>query len=201
MSDSRFLVSGWDDDLNDVDTSRNPKEKNENAILKAAENGDLDTVKAVLEEDITLINTVDKDKYTPLHRACYGNHLHVVQYLVEKGADISAKTEMQWEPLHSCCQWNSVECAAYLIQCGANVNAPSEGGQTPLHIAAAHGVCYNTVQLLLMHPYINANLKNNSGETAADIARRSSQYYNIFNIVDPLLDYKNIRLLEKTKKA
>ncbi|XP_030754592.1 ankyrin repeat domain-containing protein 49-like [Sitophilus oryzae] len=195
--DGRFSVSGWEDDLNDIDTDRNPTEERQKQILEAAEKGDLETIKALLNEDKTLISTVDKDKYTPLHRACYSNHLEVVKYLVEQGADISAKTDMLWEPLHSCCQWNNVKCAAYLIQCGANVNATSEGGQTPLHIAAAHGACYDTVQLLLMHPYINTKLKNNSGETAAEIARRSSKYYNIFESVEPLLDYTNIELLKK----
>lgn len=65
-------------------------------------------------------------------------------------------------------------------------------GQTPLHIAASHGANYETVQLLMMHPFINPYLKNNNGEAPVEIARRSSRYYNIFDAVDPLLDYKNI---------
>lgn len=65
-------------------------------------------------------------------------------------------------------------------------------GQTPLHIAASHGTRYETVQLLLMHPFINPILKNNTGETPVEIARRSSRFYNIFEVADPLLDYKSI---------
>lgn len=61
-------------------------------------------------------------------------------------------------------------------------------GQTPLHIAASNGNCYDIVQLLLMNPYINSFVKNNAGETAFDIARRSSKFRNIFDMVDPLLD-------------
>jgi len=199
MDDERFQVSGWDDDLNDIDKSRNPTEPLSKHILEASENGDFQAVKDLLDKDPNLINATDKDRYTPLHRACYGDHLEVVQLLVERGADLSAKTEMQWEPLHSCCQWNNVRCAAFLIQSGANVNAASEGGQTPLHIAASHGACYDTVQLLLMHPYINPKLKNNNGETATDIAKRSSKYYNVFDMIDPVLDCKNIELLKNKK--
>lgn len=103
--------------------------KQQRDILEAAENGDLELIKDLLSQDPNLINAIDKDKYTALHRACYNNHLEVVKYLVKSGASISAKTELQWEPLHSCCQWNHVECAAFLIQCGADVNAPSEGGK------------------------------------------------------------------------
>ncbi|CAH1130074.1 unnamed protein product [Ceutorhynchus assimilis] len=194
--DSKFSLSAWEDDLEDIDSSRNPTEILQRQFLEAAENGDLQTIKTLLDQDPDLINTTDKDKYTALHRACYSGHLEVVKYLVKNGADIGAKTEMQWEPLHSCCQWSHVGCAAFLIQCGANVNALSEGGQTPLHIAATHGKNYDTVQLLLMHPYINPSLKNNSGETATDLARRSSKYYNIFDMVDPVLDSKSLELLK-----
>ena len=169
-----------------------PVEENPKQILSAAENGKLDEVKSLLEQDPTLANVTDKEGYTPLHRACYGNHVEVVKYLLQNGANIAAKTEMQWEPLHSCCQWNNIECAQVLIAEGADVNAPSEGGQTPLHIAASHGACYDVVQLLLMHPYIKPELKNVSKETAYDIARRSSKYRNVFDMVDPLIDVKNL---------
>ncbi|KAJ8981387.1 hypothetical protein NQ317_002581 [Molorchus minor] len=176
MSDERFLVSGWEDDLDDIDETRNPEDNLQNGILEASEMGNLEVIKTLLEKDPGLINATDKDKYTPLHRACYSNHIEVVKYLIQCGADIGAKTDMQWEPLHSCCQWNNKECALILIQKRCRY-------QTPLHIAASHGVSHETVQLLLMHPYIDPTIKNNSGETAADIARRCSRYYNIFDMV------------------
>lgn len=51
------------------------------AILEAAENGDLEKVKSYHELDRTLVECVDKDGYTPLHRACYGNHTKVVEVI------------------------------------------------------------------------------------------------------------------------
>nr|CAI5860274.1 unnamed protein product [Callosobruchus analis] len=196
MNDDRFLVSGWEDDVQDIDETRNPTDELEKKILDACENGKLEEVKKILENRPDLVGARDKDGYTPLHRACYSNNIEVVRYLIECGADIGAKTEVQWQPLHSCCQWNHKECAWLLIQNGADVNAQSEGSQTPLHIAASHGANYETVQLLLSHPYIDASIKNNSGETAADLAKRGSKYYNIFDVVDPLLDYKNLEVLK-----
>ncbi|XP_023026468.1 ankyrin repeat domain-containing protein 49 [Leptinotarsa decemlineata] len=196
MSDERFLVSGFEDDLQDIDESRNPTDKLEHQILEACENGNLETVKHLIETHPNLINATDKDKYTPLHRACYSNHIDIVKYLIQKGANVAAKTELKWEPLHSCCQWNNKECAAVLLQNGADVNAESEGKQTPLHIAASHGTSYDTVQLLLMHPFIDPSIKNNNGETAADIAKRSSRYYNIFEMVDPLIDVNDFGFLK-----
>ncbi|CAG9854488.1 unnamed protein product [Phyllotreta striolata] len=188
MNDERFLVSGWEDDLNDIDVSRNPEELSEKNFMLACENGNLDQVTRLIEENPKLINSTDKDKYTPLHRACYSNHVNIVEYLLEKGANIAAETEMSWQPLHSCCQWNNVKCAAALIRHGADVNAKSDGGQTPLHIAATHGASYEMVQMLLMHPYIDPYIKNVNGETPKDIATRSSRFYNILEMADPLLD-------------
>ncbi|CAH1169642.1 unnamed protein product [Phaedon cochleariae] len=196
MDDERFTVSGWEDDLLDIDETRNPTDKLQAEILEACEKGLLERVKSLIETDPDLVNATDKDKYTPLHRACYSNHLDIVKYLIQKGANIAAKTEMQWQPLHSCCQWNHVDCAAVLIQNGADVNAKSEGSQTPLHIAASHGASYDTVQLLLMHPYVDPSIRNNNGETAIDLARRGSRYYNIFEMVDPLLNDNNFGCLK-----
>ncbi|RZC36667.1 Ankyrin repeat domain containing protein [Asbolus verrucosus] len=192
--DKAFVSGSFSDDEEGIETERNPNDNPSKRILLAAENGRLETLKALLEENPELINVTDKEGYSPLHRACYGNHVETVKYLLQNGANIAAKTELQWEPLHSCCRWNHIESAQILLAEGADVNAPSEGGQTPLHIAASHGACYDMVQLLLMHPYINPNLKNISGETAFDIARRSSKYRNVFDMVDPLLDYNNIEL-------
>lgn len=49
------------------------------AILDAAGDGHLDKVKQYLSDDLSLMKCVDKDGYTPLHRACYGNHPQVVE--------------------------------------------------------------------------------------------------------------------------
>ena len=47
-------------------------------ILTAAENGDLAQIASLLSSDPTVIHAVDKDGYTPLHRACYNDHEEVV---------------------------------------------------------------------------------------------------------------------------
>lgn len=96
--------------------------------MQAAEDGNVDKLKHLLSQDPKLVNCSDKDGYTPLHRACYSNQPEVVDLLLSLGADVGAKTELQWQPLHSCCQWNNKDCAVRLIQHGADVNACSEGG-------------------------------------------------------------------------
>lgn len=183
----RMQVSAWEDD-DGVDEERNPREPDENGILNAAENGDLETVKKLLAKNPSLIQVTDFDGYTPLHRACYGNHVKIVEYLLENNASVDAETQDGWQPLHSACCWNNVECAALLIQHGADTNARSKGEQTPLHLASASSHNSPALQLLLLNPDTNPRLVNSSGDTAEQIAKRTGKYYPIFELTEPCLN-------------
>jgi len=48
-------------------------------MLSAAEEGNLEKVKRLLSKNYLLLICTDKDGYTPLHRACYGNNVEVVE--------------------------------------------------------------------------------------------------------------------------
>nr|KAF6465926.1 hypothetical protein HJG63_011290 [Rousettus aegyptiacus] len=70
-------------------------------LLWAAENNRVTTVRRLLSEKATHVNTRDEDEYTPLHRAAYSGHLDVVRELIAQGADVRAVTVDGWTPLHS----------------------------------------------------------------------------------------------------
>jgi ankyrin repeat protein len=61
-------------------------------------------------------------------------------------------------------------------------------GQTPLHLAASNSYAKDTLQLLLLHPDIQANLKNGTGESAADLARRCGKYGCLFEIAETCIN-------------
>lgn len=50
----------------------------EQEILWAAEQGNLGLVKTLVSKQSNLVNIHDNDGYTALHRACYSNHLPIV---------------------------------------------------------------------------------------------------------------------------
>ena len=52
---------------------------------------------------------------TPLHIACGKGHLLIVQYLIEKGANIEAKNIGQWTPLLVSCEKGHLPIVQYLI--------------------------------------------------------------------------------------
>ena len=52
--------------------------------------GEVETVKALLNEDADLVHAIDPDGSTPLHRAAWKGYVEIVELLIDAGADIDA---------------------------------------------------------------------------------------------------------------
>ncbi|KAI0217868.1 hypothetical protein LSAT2_030329 [Lamellibrachia satsuma] len=166
-------------------------------ILEAAENGDVVILMELIAQDPNLVDAVDEDGYSPLHRAAYNGYTEAAQILLENGANVEAKTNDGWHPLHSACNWDQVEVAAVLLGNGASVNAQTQGGQTPLHLAARNGASRPLLELLLMHRDADFSLRNSLGETAQDLASRYSKYHSLFEIADDSIN--NVSMTRGTR--
>lgn len=152
-------------------------------ILLAAEKGNLFDLVRFIHDEPALVNFADQDGYTALHRASYGGNIDCAKYLVRHGANIEAKTNDDWRPLHCAVRWNNVSLADYLVSQGADVNARSNGNNTPLHLVCSNGrysLTSDIIQLLLFHPNCDYTIKNQSGDTAFDIAKRSGPFYRFW---------------------
>lgn len=121
-------------------------------IFAAAALGRRDVVEARLREDPTNVRQFSYDGWTPLHLAAFFGHPDVVALLLERGAEVSARSNngMGNTPLHAAVAGGRVDAALMLIEAGAAVNAPDGGGHTPLHIAAEAGYV-PIVESLLRH--------------------------------------------------
>ena len=60
------------------------------SIHDAAANGDLDTVKKIVEQDPRLVNQDDRHEWRPIFHAGLRRHYDVVKYLIDCGADLAA---------------------------------------------------------------------------------------------------------------
>ena len=69
-------------------------------LLKAADDGDVDDVRKLLDKGAN-VEAADKYfGYTPLHRACYNGHVRVANMLLARGAKIDATDKDERTPLH-----------------------------------------------------------------------------------------------------
>lgn len=110
------------------------------ALHLAAEQGDVEAVRALLDAGAELDAGTRIGRYTPLHLAARGGHGAVVALLLEAGADpLAATTNSGATALHMAAgAVRGHEAVAALLEHGADPNArEASAGQTPLVFAAA----------------------------------------------------------------
>jgi ankyrin repeat protein len=118
-----------------------------NALLGACVDGDLASIKAVIEgipeatvAAMGLLEVRDKNGFTPLILAAANGHLDVVKYLCDKGAQIEVMGTMGHRtPLHGAALKGHLDIVKLLCARGANVHAVGDMGDTPLIWAAEYG--------------------------------------------------------------
>lgn len=135
-------------------------------IFSVCEEGDLDSLKEILETEPGAVNARDRKQFTPLHAVASTDLLEVAVLLLDKGADINAKNDFGVTPLHIA---NYPEMTELLIQRGASLNAIDKEGNTPLISLAGDQDGYDSMEVLL-NAGASPRLENQSGESARDIA-------------------------------
>ncbi|CAD6994189.1 ankyrin repeat domain-containing protein 17 isoform X2 [Ceratitis capitata] len=117
------------------------------------------------------INSQDVNGYTPLHHACLNGHINIVRLLLANNAapdmpDIRGST-----PLYLAAWAGRDEIVKQLLlhtPKAANPNTQTIDNETPLHCAAQHG--HNTVLAILLAYGADPTVRNNSFQTALDLA-------------------------------
>nr|CAH7769071.1 unnamed protein product [Callosobruchus chinensis] len=132
-----------------------------------AENSDCEAIQGILthikekhsDRFSCVLNAKNKYNITPLHSAVYGGNLNVIEYLVEKNADINAKDKDGLIPLHVAAEYGNLEAVKYFIEKGIDVNVKDGCGSTPLHMAALYGNLEIVEYLVVRGADINAEAK------------------------------------------
>ncbi|HSG28555.1 MAG TPA: ankyrin repeat domain-containing protein [Candidatus Krumholzibacterium sp.] len=117
-------------------------------IFPAVMRGDLDRVKALLEEHPEWINATSWGEWTPLHRASQFGHGDIVELLISKGGDLDSRTGLGLTPLYAAIIGERPAIVRQLIDHGADIRASRSDGETLLHIAAAMGQA-NILEMLI----------------------------------------------------
>jgi len=143
-------------------------------VFEASAIGDVERLRTLLEEDASLGNDWSDDGFTPLHYAAFFGHPQAAELLIERGADLAARSTnrefaLDAAPLHSAVAARQREVVELLLDAGADVNAVQHQGYTPLLEAAQNGES-ELVELLLERG-ADPDAKLEDGRTASDLAR------------------------------
>ena len=142
-----------------------------NLLHAAAEGGNSSIVMRALSCDID-INSKDDCSATPLIIAVKQNHIEVVKYLLQKGADISLTTEdKKRNALHIASPEGSVAVIEMLLSYDLRPDSRDGEGNTPLARAAACGHI-EAVNCLLKHG-ADPLLKGKDGRNLLHFAAQS----------------------------
>ncbi|CAG0898343.1 unnamed protein product [Darwinula stevensoni] len=169
--------------------NENYNDEYEEAILLAAENGDVDRLRVLIAENGSLVNIRDTDGYSPLHRACYSDKPEAVKGPIALSSSalvlrIPGSSSGSGKSCFASClnRMKFVVCTPYmycliglfsliqlLLENGASVNGATVDGWTPLH-SASRWNAFRCLSLLLMQPGIDVNAHSKSGQTPLHIA-------------------------------
>ncbi|OLD65346.1 MAG: hypothetical protein AUI47_02350 [Acidobacteria bacterium 13_1_40CM_2_68_5] len=111
------------------------------SVFEASALGLPDRVLGCLKTDPSLVGAYSHDGWTPLHLASFFGHQEVADLLLDRGADVNARSRStrfarENTPLHAAAANRNVAVAELLIARGADVNARDGSGFTPLALAA-----------------------------------------------------------------
>lgn len=102
---------------------------------------------------------------TTLHRAAYDNQFQIVDWCLERGGDVDARSSLGRTPLHMACDADSVRVIRQLLEHRADPNCLSLSLMTPLHISCQCG-SHNAVSLLLdARDVIDVNAQDSKNRT------------------------------------
>ncbi|EEQ98649.1 serine-threonine protein kinase, putative [Perkinsus marinus ATCC 50983] len=104
-------------------------------LLKAAQTGNIQAIANLIDPVdknmpcVSVNDAIDKDGWTPLHHAAFMNHVDVVRYLLEKGANPKMPNKFGRTVIHIAAEWENEDAMALVAFDGLVVTRRLGGGQ------------------------------------------------------------------------
>ncbi len=139
-------------------------------IHDASQQGNIDRVKTLVEENADLVNLADETGHTPLHYAAAGGQVEIARFLISEKADANALNTVNQSVLLYAAYFGNAEITEMLIADGARLNDQDIFGRSPLHYAARQ----RSVDALmsLIDNKANLDIRDSIGETPLHFAIR-----------------------------
>ena len=175
------------------EVSRSSQQRRSCPLHNACREGDLQQVRALVEQNSADVEARDTYGRTPMHWACEEGHLEVLQYLVLHGGDIRTPDGVARTPMHWACYRGHLECAKCLRENGAHINAIDCEQKTPLYLAC-NNPGYPDVVCYLTSENANVHIKNKYQSTALQVAAKYGNLQIVQHLVKcgAKINYENI---------
>ncbi|XP_074058094.1 ankyrin repeat domain-containing protein 55 [Macrotis lagotis] len=134
-------------------------------VYQAAENGDVNTLTAVIREDPSILECCDSEGCTPLIHAVSGRQVDTVKLLLKMGANINTQDSCGRTSLSLATYEGWIEGCVSLLRNGAKQNIPDKNGRLPLHAATAESDVKLLTVLLQQSNLSEINHQDNEGMT------------------------------------
>lgn len=154
----------------------------------AAEYGELRVIEEIaqgLKIDINAIS--DQNERSALHLAASNDHIHIVKFLLEHGADYTLADSQGRTPLHASVEepgrHRSLE---FLLGLKVDVNSRDQDGLTAWHLAATAGNIHalSVLRGSIADGQLEIHLRANDGRTALHCAAQSSSKETLVFLMD-----------------
>lgn len=162
-------------------------------LLPTSTSGQLKILKYLVEELSQLIKlsidwnkSLDYGRVTVLYNAVENDRFEIVQYLIEKGADVGFRSISKNETaLMKACELRRFKIVKFLLELKEiDVNQSDNNGKSPLFIASQFGYV-EVAKLLLQHKNIKVDKPNLKSQTPLHVAFLHCR----FEIVKLLVEY------------
>ena len=132
-------------------------------VFKALMENDLKQVESIIEKRKDALDSVDSNKWTPLHYASTGKDIRILDYLLSKVPDVNIKSGTTGDtPLLLAAKFTKHgEFVQHLLMHKADYSIADSDGFTPLHAAAMKG--NNEAIKVLLSAGADANLNGDCG--------------------------------------
>jgi len=122
--------------------------------------GSVEKVSGYLKKEMALLNTPGPFGKTALVWAVMFGNVEMVQFLLDKEANVNIADQERFTPLHWAAMYDQKDIAEMLLKKKADVNAQDSHNWSPLRIAVVHN--QPEVAGLLLNNGADPNIKDNS---------------------------------------